>query len=125
MGLSREATSQRTTCESAGLPVQPMYCSLPKPVTTIGSFRVPVCLSELFLRCWGGLRLGLAWAGRTPSAGIQGPHVEDIHSLHLAQNLQPLETGRLLEIGGHGTRLTAGREEVVFGGDVYREPHPH
>jgi hypothetical protein len=33
---------------------------------------------------------------------IQRPHVEDIDALHLTQDLETLQTGRLFEIGRHG-----------------------
>lgn len=36
----------------------------------------------------------------TPPAGIQRPHVENIHALHLPQNLETLETSSLLKVGG-------------------------
>lgn len=57
-------------------------------------------------------------AGRIPSltgtAGIQRPHVEDINPLHFPQNLNTLETSRLLEIGGDGTGLGTLGEEIIL-----------
>lgn len=51
--------------------------------------------------------------------GIQGPHVEDVDTLHLSENLQTLLTGGLLEVGGDGTRLGTGSQEVGSALDVY------
>lgn len=39
----------------------------------------------------------------TLAGGVQRLHVEDINALNLAENLQTLETGGLLEIGRDGT----------------------
>lgn len=52
-------------------------------------------------------------------AGIERAHVEDVHALHLSEDFETLETGGLLEIGGHGTGLGALGEEVVLGGDLW------
>lgn len=49
----------------------------------------------------------------TGTAGIQRPHVEDVNPLHFPQNLNTLETSRLLEIGGDGAGLGTLGEEVV------------
>ena len=54
----------------------------------------------------------------TNATSVQRPHVENVNALHLAHNLQTLETGGLLEIGGDGTRLRAADEEVLFTRDV-------
>lgn len=40
--------SQITTCESAGQPVQPAYCSSPKERTTMGLSRVPIGSNALY-----------------------------------------------------------------------------
>jgi len=58
----------------------------------------------------------------THTAGIQRPHVEDIYTLHLAHDLQTLQTSRLLEIGGDGARCGAWREEVVLVFDLCYAP---
>lgn len=50
--------------------------------------------------------------------GIQGLHVEDVNTLHLAQNLQTLDTSGLLQVGGDGAGLGTGSHEVVDGLDV-------
>lgn len=49
---------------------------------------------------------------------IQRPHVEDIDALHLAENLETLDTGRLLQVRGHGTLLGTGAEKVIYGLDI-------
>ncbi|KAL2281031.1 hypothetical protein FJTKL_12137 [Diaporthe vaccinii] len=50
--------------------------------------------------------------------GIQGLHVEDVNTLHLAQNLQTLNTSGLLQVGGDGAGLGTGSHKVVDGLDV-------
>lgn len=55
----------------------------------------------------------------THSTSIQRPHVKDIHALHLAEDLQALETGALLEVGRDGAGLAARGQEVGLGGDFY------
>lgn len=50
--------------------------------------------------------------------GIQGPHVEDVDTLHLSEDFQTLDTGGLLEVGGDGTGLSTGPNKVVDGLDV-------
>ena len=50
-------------------------------------------------------------------AGVQGPHVEDVNALHLAEDFETLETGGLFEIGGDGTGFGTGGEQVGFGLD--------
>lgn len=60
---------------------------------------------------------------RTHTTSIQRPHIEDIHPLHLAQDLQALETSRLVNIGRDGTRGGTGWKEVVFALDLC-SPHP-
>jgi hypothetical protein len=58
-------------------------------------------------------------AQRTFAGRVQWPHVEDINALHLSQDLQPLETGGLLEVGGDGTRWSSGADEVLGLLDLY------
>lgn len=53
------------------------------------------------------------------AAGIQRPHVEDVDALHLSENLETLNTGGLLEIGGDGTGGGTRTAEVIYGLDVY------
>lgn len=53
-------------------------------------------------------------------AGVQRSHVEQLNTLHLGQNLQTLQTSRLLQIGGDGARLGAGTEQVISGADLYK-----
>jgi len=52
------------------------------------------------------------------AAGVEGAHVEDVDALHLAENLQTLKTGGLLEIGGDGAGGGARAEEVVLALDL-------
>lgn len=52
------------------------------------------------------------------AAGIQRAHVKDVDALHLAEDFQALQTGGLLEIGGHGARDGARAEKVVLGPDL-------
>ena len=56
---------------------------------------------------------------RTLPGSIQRPHVEDVNSLHLSDKLETLETGGLLKVGRDGAGLRTGREEVLFGLDLY------
>ena len=55
---------------------------------------------------------------RTLPASIKRAHVEDINTLHLSKNFETLETSSLLEIGGHGTRLSTLGEKVGLGSDL-------
>jgi hypothetical protein len=57
--------------------------------------------------------------GHTQAAGVQWPHVKDVDTLHLSENLETLKTGRLFDIGGNSTGLRAGREEIGLGVDFY------
>lgn len=50
--------------------------------------------------------------------GIQGPHVKHVNILHLAENLETLDTGRLLEVRGDSAGLGTGAEKVVGGLDI-------
>lgn len=50
--------------------------------------------------------------------GVEGAHVEDVDALHLTQDLQTLQTGRLLEIGRDGTGLGTGADQVVLALDL-------
>lgn len=52
------------------------------------------------------------------AAGVQRPHVEDVNTLHLSENLETLDTGGLLEIGGDGTGSGTRTAEVIYGLDV-------
>jgi hypothetical protein len=55
---------------------------------------------------------------RSQAGSVEGAHIEDVDTLHLTENLQTLETGRLLEIGRDGTRGGTGTEEVVLALDL-------
>ena len=55
---------------------------------------------------------------RTLPAGIKRAQVEDINTLHLSKDFETLKTGSLLEIGGHGTRLSTLGEKVGLGSDL-------
>lgn len=57
-------------------------------------------------------------ASLTPAGGIKGLHVENVDALHLAENLETLETGGLLEIGGDSAGGGTGAEEVILGLDL-------
>lgn len=50
----------------------------------------------------------------TFARSVERAHVEDVYALHLAKNLQTLETGTLVEVGGHGTWRTSRRQEVML-----------
>jgi hypothetical protein len=52
------------------------------------------------------------------AACVEGRHVENIDALHLTENLETLETGGLLEIGGDGTGLGTGTVEVILALDL-------
>lgn len=54
---------------------------------------------------------------RALAAGVEGPHVEDVDALHLAEDLEALEARALLEVGGDGAGEGAGGKEVVGGFD--------
>lgn len=56
----------------------------------------------------------------TFAGGIEGTHVEDVNALHLSDEFQTLETGGLVEIGGNGTGLSTGSEEIILNLDLYR-----
>jgi hypothetical protein len=64
--------------------------------------------------------LVLETALRTETAGVQWPHVEDVDTLHLSENFETLETGRLLSIGGNGTGLRTRGQKILLGLDFYR-----
>jgi hypothetical protein len=55
--------------------------------------------------------------GCTKTAGVEGPHVEDVDALHLSEDFEALETGRLLGVGGDGTGLSTLGDEVLHGLD--------
>lgn len=86
---------------SAGVPCQSLASDSNFCTSTM------VCSENRKSVCAGGCYL-------TGAAGIQRPHVEDVNPLHLAQNLDTLETSGLLEIGGDGARLGTLGEEVVL-----------
>ena len=50
----------------------------------------------------------------TFARSVQRLHIEDIHALHLPQDLQALQARRLLDIRGHGADRAAGGQEVAF-----------
>lgn len=52
------------------------------------------------------------------AAGVERPHVEDVDALHLSENLETLNTGGLLEVGGDGTGGSTGTAKVIYGLDV-------
>lgn len=60
----------------------------------------------------------------TFTACIQRPHVENIHTLHLSEDLQSLKTSCLLKVGRNGTGLGAWWEKVVFGFDACEDSPP-
>lgn len=49
----------------------------------------------------------------TLARSVQWLHVEYIDALHLSQDFQSLETGGLVQVGGNGTGLTTGRQQIV------------
>ena len=49
---------------------------------------------------------------------IQRFHVEDVNALHFTEDFETLETGGLVDVGGDGTGLGSGGEEVFFCLDV-------
>jgi hypothetical protein len=55
----------------------------------------------------------------TEARRIERPHVEDIHALHLSENLKTLETSGLLEVGGDAPGSGAGRQEIGLDLDLY------
>ena len=65
-------------------------------------------------------RMGVCFLTKT--AGIQGPHVENVNALHLAHDLQTLETRGLLEVGRNGAGLRALGDEVRLAGYVCIAP---
>lgn len=48
-----------------------------------------------------------------PTRSVQRPHVEDVHSLHLSEDFETLDTGGLLEVGGDGARGSTRADKVV------------
>lgn len=65
-----------------------------------------------------GVRYRGVDGSHTLAGGIEGAHVEDVDALHLSENLETLETGGLLEIGGDVAGLGTGTEQVVLGLDL-------
>lgn len=55
------------------------------------------------------------------AAGVEGAHVENVDALHLSEDFETLETGGLLEVGGHGAGLGTRSAEVILGSDLWRE----
>lgn len=49
----------------------------------------------------------------------QRAHVEDVDTLHLAQNFETLETGRLFEVRRDCAGVGTFGQQVLFGADVY------
>ena len=45
--------------------------------------------------------------------GVQRPHVENVDALHLSEDLEALDTGGLLKVGGDGARGGAWADEVI------------
>lgn len=102
-----------TTWESAGEPVQPAYCSSPADLTGMGFSMVPVpSVSCRFPASWG-VHPSVVVRLLTLARRVEGPHVEDVVALELAEELKALETGRLLEVGGDGAVRGAGSDEVL------------
>jgi hypothetical protein len=52
---------------------------------------------------------------------IQRPHVKDVDALHLAEQLETLETRRLVHVRRHAAGLGAGAEQVPARLDVWGE----
>jgi len=50
----------------------------------------------------------------TEARGVERAHVEDVDALHLAENLETLETGGLLDVGGDGAGAGAGADQVIL-----------
>ena len=55
----------------------------------------------------------------TLARGVEGAHVEDVYALSLSKDLETLETGRLLEIGGDGAIGGTRSEKVINGLDLF------
>lgn len=55
----------------------------------------------------------------TLARGVERAHVENVNALHLSENLETLDTGGLLEIGRHGTRLSTRTVEILLALDLY------
>lgn len=55
---------------------------------------------------------------RSEAGGVERAHVEDVDALHLTENLETLETGGLLEIGGDGAGLGTRTEEILLALDL-------
>lgn len=70
---------------------------------------VPVDMSTTMALAHGDQHLNL-----TLARGVQGAHVEDVDALHLAENLETLETGGLLEVGRDGSGGGTGATKVVL-----------
>lgn len=52
------------------------------------------------------------------AAGIERAHVEDVNTLHLAEDFETFETGGLLEIGRDGANLGTRAEKIILRADL-------
>lgn len=52
------------------------------------------------------------------AASVEGAQVEDVDAIHLAENLETLQTGGLLEVRGDRARFGTGAEEVFLALDL-------
>lgn len=86
-----------------------------KPVNNVRVGRVAGAAGELLLA--GGAHGDRVVHGAL-AARIERPHVEDVDTLHLSENLETLETSGLLEVGGNGTGLGTRAEKVVIALDL-------
>jgi hypothetical protein len=75
----------------------------------MGSSGVPAAINTLHAL----YRVGLC----TKTAGVEGPHVEDVNALHLSEDFETLETSGLLGVGRNGTGLSTLGDEVLHGLD--------
>jgi hypothetical protein len=51
---------------------------------------------------------------RTFARSIQWLHIKNINALHLPQNLESLQSGRLLQVRGHRCDCCSGTDEVCL-----------
>jgi hypothetical protein len=58
-------------------------------------------------------------SSHTLAASVQRPHVENINTLHLSEDLETLQSSRLLEVGRNGSGSGAGSEQVFLAADLY------
>ena len=92
----------------SSVPVCNHFLSAPSPIQ---SCEIPCrfFLGIVVLRFWE-MR-----SKRTFTRRIQRLHIEDIHTLHLSQNFEALESGCLFQVCGYGSGGCARGEEVGFG----------